>query len=127
MWQTTQLGEIGAPHSRSMYDRSDADEWHDDVFVSAIVRLVPKMEKAWAAPGDGVAEREREIGWGPQGKAAPRKPPGPTLARPRDPMNEGKLLTVLHVPQNDGPCNEHHYQKAKTTGCLLTGLALRRA
>jgi hypothetical protein len=51
MRQTTQLGEIGAPRGRSMYDRSDADEWHDDVFVSAIVRLIPKMEKAWAAPG----------------------------------------------------------------------------
>jgi hypothetical protein len=82
MRQTTQLGEIGAPRGRSMYDRSDADEWHDDVFVSAIVRLVPKMEKAWAAPGDGVAERE--IGWGPQGKAALRTPPGLTLARPNE-------------------------------------------
>jgi hypothetical protein len=108
-----------------MYDRSDADEWHDDVFVSAIVRLVPKMEKAWAAPGDGVAESE-------SGKLAggrrARQHCGHRQARFwQGPMNEGKLLTVLHVPQNGGPCNEHHYQKAKTTGCLLTGLALRRA
>ena len=58
MWQTTQLGEIGAPSGRSMYNRNDADERHDDVFVSAVVRLVPKMEKAWAAPGDGGAESE---------------------------------------------------------------------
>ena len=70
MWQTTQLGEIGAPRGRSMYNRNDADERHDDVFVLAVVRLVPKMEKAWAAPGDGVAEREREIGWGPQGQGS---------------------------------------------------------
>ena len=69
----------------SMYDRSDADEWHDDVFVSAIVRLVPKMEKAWAAPGDGVAESESgKLAGGRKGKAALRTPPGPTLARPNE-------------------------------------------
>ena len=47
-----------AGRDKSMYNRSNANKRYDDVFISAMVRLASKVEKAWAAPGDGDAKSE---------------------------------------------------------------------